>query len=86
MTEETAEAPKIRKPLDQLISELESVREACGKTYLHRKSGQSFQLLFAAFDERTNELLAVYCLIAYPRLKFTRPMAEFHEKFEAGHG
>ncbi len=71
---------KVRKPLDKLISELESAREHVGKTYVHLKSRQGFQLLFVAFDGRTNEMLAVYCLLAYTRLKFTMPLPETHAR------
>lgn len=78
-------APK-RKPLEQLLAELAEIRPHVGRPFVHAKSGQTFQLLFGAFDEHSNEFLAVYCLLAHPALKFTRPMSEFLEKFEPGHG
>lgn len=73
---------KVRKPLEQMIAELKEVRPLMHKTYRHKKSGQHYMLLMPVFDEATNELMAVYCLVAWTQLKFVRPMTEFIEKFE----
>lgn len=73
---------KVRKPLEQMIAEINTVRKMMHKTYKHKKSGQHYTLMMAVFDEATNELMAVYCLVAWTQLKFVRPMAEFIEKFE----
>lgn len=71
-----------KKPLEQLIAEHDSVRKMVGKIYRHAKSGQDYQLLMTCHDTETQELMAVYCLTAFSRLKFTRPMSQFVEKFE----
>jgi hypothetical protein len=75
-----------RKSLQKLKEEHDEDRKNYGKIFRHIKSGDTYQLLFPAFDEATNEKLAIYVLVAMPWLKFTRPMTEFLEKFEPGHG
>lgn len=72
----------VRKSLPQLIEELDEHRQMDGKRYKHKKSGDKFILMFAAFDEHTNDKLAVYCVAAFSRAKFVCPMDHFIESFE----
>lgn len=74
-----------RKSIHQLKVEHDQDRELYGKPFVHRGSGEGYQLLFCAFDEGTNQKMAVYCLSAMPWLKFTRPFTEFVERFTQGH-
>ena len=72
-----------KKPLEQLVSEHEKYRKLVGKIFSHLKSGQEYQLITTAHDTETQEIVGVYCLCAMSKLKFTRPMIQFLEKFEA---
>lgn len=72
----------VRKTISQMIGELNAVRKASHKVFKHKKSGEAYQLINMAFDEETNELMAVYCIVAMPQIKFVRPMSIFLEKFE----
>jgi hypothetical protein len=74
-----------RKSIAILKSEVDTYKQYQNKIFNHTKSGEEYQLLFCAFDESTNQILAVYCLCAMSWLKFVRPMGEFLEKFELGH-
>jgi hypothetical protein len=56
-------------------------RHLASKSFVHTKSGESYQFLFTCFDEATNEVNAVYVLSAMPWLKFNRPIEEFLSKF-----
>lgn len=71
-----------RKSLPTLKAEVDEYRELVGKTFCHTKSGENYQLLFLAFEESTNDLVAIYVMSAMPWLKFTRPVDQFIEKFE----
>lgn len=73
-----------RKSIHQLKKEHDEDRKLYGKPFVHRGSGEDYQLLFCAFSESTNEKIAVYCLSAMPWLKFTRPFTEFTERFREG--
>ncbi|MEV5033661.1 hypothetical protein MRBLMC3_002898 [Sphingobium sp. LMC3-1-1.1] len=75
-----------RKSMERLLAEHEEHRKLVGKNFVHRGSGDSYQLLALAHTESGNELVAVYCLNALSRLKFTRPIAEFLDRFEEGLG
>jgi len=72
----------VRKSLPTLKAEVDEYKKMAGKTFIHTKSGEAYQLLFFAFEEGSNDLVAVYVLCAMPWLKFTRPVAQFIEKFE----
>ena len=80
----TTEAPK--KSIHQLKVEHDKARPLVGKSFVHKTSGESYQLLFTAFEKHSQELTAVYVLSSMPWLKFTRPYDEFMERFELGHG
>lgn len=71
-----------KKPIEQLVAEHAEFTKYVGKIFVHHKSQQTYQLLFTAHDTESQELMAVYCLCAMTKLKFTRSMAEFLEKFE----
>lgn len=73
-----------RKSIHQLKVEHDEDRELYGKPFVHRGSGEEYQLLFCAFDEASNQKIAVYVLCALPWLKFTRPFTEFKERFTEG--
>ena len=75
-----------KKPLEQLMAERNEHRKLVGKTFVHTKSGQHYQLLMLAHDTETQTLNAVYCMNAMSQFKFTRPMSEFVEKFEEAVG
>lgn len=75
-----------RKSIERLLAEHNEHRRLVGKNFVHRISGDSYQLLALAHTESGNELVAVYCLNAMSRLKFTRPIAEFLDRFEEGLG
>lgn len=75
-----------RKSIERLLAEHNEHRRLVGKNFVHRGSGDSYQLLALAHTESGNELVAVYCLNAMSRLKFTRPMTEFLDRFEEGLG
>lgn len=75
-----------RKSIEQLLADYRVHQHMVGKNFVHRSSGDSYQLLALAHTESGNELVAVYCLNALSRLKFTRPIAEFLDKFEPGLG
>lgn len=75
-----------RKSIEQLLADYREHQRLVGKNFVHRSSGDSYQLLALAHTESGNELVAVYCLNALSRLKFTRPMAEFLDRFEEGLG
>lgn len=70
-----------RKSIAKLKEEHDQYVKAKGKTYVHNKSKETYQFLFIAFDEQSNEIQAIYVLCAMPWLKFTRPCKEFFEKF-----
>lgn len=74
-----------KKPLEQLMMEHNEHRKLVNKNFIHKSTGQSYQLIFTAHNTETQELMAVYCLNAMTQLKFTRSMTEFLEKFEEGH-
>ena len=73
-----------RKSIHQLKVEHDEDRHLYGRSFMHNASGEDYQLLFCAFDEATNEKQAVYVLSAIPWMKFTRPFAEFKERFTEG--
>lgn len=74
----------VRKSIHALIVEYNENRGFYGKVFHHKETLEDYQLLYPAWDERTNEKLAVYCLCAMSRLKFTMPFAEFLETFDEG--
>lgn len=71
-----------RKPLEQLIGEYREYEPMLFKCYQHIKSGSIYQVLALAHTEAENTLVVVYCLCAMSKLKFTRPVGEFCEKFK----
>jgi hypothetical protein len=73
-----------RKSIHQLKVEHDEDRRLYGRSFVHNATGEDYHLLFCAFDEATNEKLAVYGLSAMPWMKFTRPFAEFKERFTEG--
>lgn len=75
-----------RKSMEQLLADYRAHQHMVGKNFVHVSSGDSYQLLALAHTESGNELVAVYCLNALSRLKFTRPIAEFLDRFEEGLG
>lgn len=79
-------APDTRKSLEILMREVNEAKRWVSRTYRHRASGDIYCLLMLAFNERTNETKAVYCLAAMPALKFERPWPEFMASFEEDHG
>ena len=75
-----------RKSIERLLSEHNEHRRLVGKNFVHCASGDSYQLLALAHTESGNDLVAVYCLNAMSRLKFTLPITEFLDRFEEGLG
>ena len=59
-----AAQPDQRKSMERLLAEHEEHRKLVGKNFVHRGSGDSYQLLALAHTESGNELVAVYCLNA----------------------
>ncbi|UZW55534.1 hypothetical protein NUH86_01645 [Sphingobium sp. JS3065] len=82
----TAQKSQQRKSMEQLLADYREHQRLVGKNFIHRGSGASYQLLALAHTESGNDLVAVYCLNAMSRLKFTRPIAEFLDRFEEGLG
>jgi hypothetical protein len=76
----------VRKSLQQMKAEHDQDRQLIGKTFHHYKTGDDYQLLFATWDEETNEKQAVYVLCAMPWLKFNRPFEDFKARFIEGTG
>ena len=70
-----------RKSIALLKEEHDKYRRLAMKPFVHTKSGETYQVLFTAFDEQTNELRVIYVLSAMPWLKFVRPVEEFLAKF-----
>jgi hypothetical protein len=70
-----------RLSIAMLKEQHDRYRHLSNKSFIHTKSGESYQLLFTAFDEQTNHVNAIYVLSAMPWLKFVRPIEEFLEKF-----
>jgi len=73
--------PDVRKSVSALYHELDDARPYDRKTFLHIKRDE-YQLLFVAFDERTNDAMAVFSMCTLPRLKFTMPLPKFLARFE----
>lgn len=78
-----AKAPK--KRLEQLMAEHQPYMGLSNKNYVHKESGDSYQLIFTFHDVHTQILHGLFVANWNTKLKFGRPMTEFIEKFEEGH-
>jgi hypothetical protein len=76
------ETPTIKKPLDLMIQENNEHRKLMFKTFKCKDTENHYQLVMFAFDSSTYALQAVYCLIAFPAIKYTKRMPDFLQQFE----
>lgn len=76
------ETKEARKSIARLMQERNEYRKLLHKIFVHRKSGEHYQLINLAFLEADNTLCAVYCLCAMSRLTFVRRIDEFVDRFD----
>lgn len=74
-----------RKSATILKAEHDEYRKYCGKVYVHKTNGEKYHLLFSAFNAKTNEIEAVFGLVAMPWMKFTQPFDAWLEEVEESH-